>query len=415
MLNQTLKKVITNNYALLFLDIYRGLFMKRLLSLLLVLVLVLLSGCGAKENGSSMFEQSNETENVVNTSLNQSLTDYVGTWSNNGISFEKGGFILDISIEGKEMSFNFSCISSGPDSYTANLSENINLSNINNDIVTIAYEDDGWGNSGTVEITFSGNYILVDFKKVVWDSMANWGFNETTYKLEKNDQAHALITQGSNDYYKDSPITVTPTYDTSKASGILASLGMTEQEFRDSCVALDPQISDKYIGNLHILEETTLNYVESRDLLRNPNQYIGQHFILSENPYHWIICPQCNGTGYYSYAPGSSEYHCSDDVVSILISRKYKDGVHYQQEKNTEELVPITIDGGSRFTNAYGERVFKYESGDVSFLMYDMRDDVYNPNITNDSEVVPYLIFIGASGGNILQFQIISCDVTYEE
>ncbi|MBQ6885545.1 MAG: hypothetical protein IJN56_07435 [Clostridia bacterium] len=360
---------------------------------------MLLSGCGTKENNLSMLEQSNETDDVISTSSKQDFTNYIGTWSDRGISFEKGGFILDVSIDGKEMTLDFSLVSSGHDSYTAELSENISLSDITDNVATIDYEDDGWGNSGTVEITFSSSYILIDFKNVILDSMANWGFYENTYKLEKNEQAHSIITQGSNDYYEDNPVEITPVYDTSKASGILASLGMTEDEFRNSCQALN---HSKY--NYHLSKKTTVPYVEIIDIQRNPNAYIGQHFVFAENPYEELPCKYCHGED-LSEMPKDS---CSHD------GKLHDDGLYYYKQKNTNKLVPYELNGSNRFTNAYGDSVISGASYDI-FLVYDLRDDIYSPTITSDANVIAYMIFDGITSSNMLQFSMISCDVIYND
>lgn len=378
--------------------------MKQVTALLLTVVLAFcLTACRSADNNDSFNSETTSTQVVSQEPEAEEqlgFEEYVGTWSESNISFENGGVILDVSIDDKVMILDFSCISPGPDSYTAEMTKNIVISDIKDNVATINYKDDGWGNSGTVEVVFSENYILLDFKNIIYDDMANWGFDENTYKLEKNEQAHSIITQGSNDYYENNTsVETTPTYDMSKASGILASLGMTEQEFRNSCQALN---HSKY--NYHLSEKTTVPYVEIIDLQRNPNAYIGQHFVFAQNPYEELPCQYCHGED-LSKMPKDS---CSHD------GKLHDDGLYYYKQKNINKLVPYELNGSDRFTNAYGDSVISGASYDI-FLVYDLRDDIYSPTITKDSSVVAYMTFDGITSSNMLQFSMISCDVIYDD
>lgn len=381
--------------------------MKTYICIILSIILVFsLSACGGKETVSES-KQNQGSSSVLSTTEN-SFENYEGMWSESDISFENGGLILEIATNKTKMTIDCSLTSSGPSSRIAEFEKTFKLSKIVNNTVKISYEEDGWGNSGVLELTFSKDYILAEFKEIVADEMANWGFNENTYKLIKNEKAQETLSEGSNEYYEEQSDIIessTPSYDLSKASGILAQKGMTEEEFRDSCQALN---HSKY--HYHLSEKTTVPFVEIVDLQRNPNAYIGQHFVFSENPYREVICPQCDGTGYYNqYSNSSYKSYCSDSDF-----RYRKNGVHYQREKDLSKLVPYELLGRNKTTSVDGYSVLTGTSSDI-FLIYDLRDDIYSPNITSDSTVVAYMIFDGVTSNNMLQFSMISCDVIYDD
>ncbi len=378
--------------------------MKRIIALLLTVVLAFgLTACKSADDKNPSASQITSTQGV---SQEQGFEKYIGTWSESDISFEKGGFILDINVENNSMKLDFQYSSWVPNSYVAELNENINLSNIEDNVLIIAYDEDGWGNSGAVEVVFGDSYIMLDFKNIVYNDMANWGFNEGTYKLIKNDQAHAIIAQGEKEYYENStPVETPPTYDMTKASGILASLGMTEQEFRNSCQALN---HSKY--HYHLDEKTTVPYVEIVDLQRNPNAYIGQHFVFAKNPFEELPCKYCHGED-LTRIP---QKECSHQDIFGNRAKLHDDGLYYYMQDNLNKLVPYELSGRDRFTNAYGESVITGVSYDI-FYVYDVRDDIYSPTITKDSKVVAYMIFDGITSNNMLQFSMISCDVIYDD
>ena len=134
----------------------------------------------------------------------------------------------------------------------AEIKETIKLSDIKDNVVQIDYKDDGWGNSGNFLITFDNDTIVCKFDDIVEDKLANWGFFEDTITMIKDDEAHKKMEYTPEEYEELYPSQ--PTYDMSKASGILASKGMTEDEFRASCQLLKNGNSDKIRATQEILD-----------------------------------------------------------------------------------------------------------------------------------------------------------------
>lgn len=141
-------------------------------------------------------------------------------------------------------------------------------------------------------------------------------------------------------------------YDTSKASGILASLGMTEKEFRNNCQRL---FSNKVqIGTPN---GTELYY---SDLIENPTNYLNSYFAID------------NLSGY--------DFECSFKGVS-------DDGYTYYED---------------------------YDYYNYNAVIFDYRDDVYAPNIIKGDNFTPYVIFkdvrTSSNGDEWLVFWMICAD-----
>ena len=332
--------------------------MKRILSLVLTLtILFTLSACGKEDTASTVDKNTNSKKSTAADNDTSSFSDYVGMWSESDISFEKGGLILKISIEDKEVKFDCSSTSSGPDSQVAEFSKSVELSKIKNNSVEISYDEDGWGNSGVLELTFNDEYILADFKNVVMDEMANWGFYERTYKLVKNDKAQEIITQGSNDYYENNPIEITPTYDTSKASGILAQMGVTEQEFKNNCYMI----------------QYAENGISTHSVEYNDQRY----GIINNDEYVYAMCEYPND----------------------YLGQSYK--------------IIVKV-GSKQFDDEVGKYYYTGILDDFNIRIYDFRDDVFSPNILSGNVICAYCIYsdliLYESGNQGFVFKMISAE-----
>jgi len=125
----------------------------------------------------------------------------------------------------------------------------------------------------------------------------------------------------------------TPNYDMTKASGILASLGVTEEEFKANCQRL--------LSKGVQLSATDGTEVWYGDIVEYPGKYVDKWFVI-------------DNISQYSY-----DFECT-----------YKG---------------ITTDG-----YPYYEDVDYY---DYNALIYDFRDDPYSPNIVSGDDFTPYVIF----------------------
>ena len=354
---------------------------KRVLALLIatVMMLSLLAGCGNSKVESyktmaqgfidsndkaaaiKILEQGvSETDNEELKAMLEELSkvdfsSYIGTWAENGLCWDGGGLTLDVTVENDKMILACALTQAAPASRVAEIQKEINLADIVDSSVEIPYDNDSWGNSGKLKITFAENAITCEFSDIVTDDLAQWGFYEAMYSLIKNDNAHELLTYTQEEYdakYGEPEEPQQPTYDTSKASGILAQLGMTEEAFRASCQLLNNASSD----DVRVTQE----------LLDYPSQYIGQHFTFG----------------------------------------------HYSNEKPSLDYMEVSSKG----TSTDGYTTYTYYPG-YSFedyiKIFDMRDDIYAPTISDGDDIYPYMIFIGVqtiNGTDYLCFQLISVD-----
>jgi len=362
------------------------------------------SACKSKGSSSEIAQTQS-----IESKTEDSFSTYVGMWSEGDVSFDKGGLILEISIENEEMKLACSLTSAGENSRIAEFEKTIKVSSIVKNFVKVPYEEDGWGNSGVLELTFNKDYILADFKDVVMDEMADWGFYENTYKLVKNDKAQQSITDGSNEYYKNQPDTMEPTYDTSKASGILAQAGLTEEEFRDIC---EP-----------------LGYQESFSTSHTPTNYeidYGKDYY-SKNPDKEVIAKAKRS---YKNITGSLLEHYLDkgypyDTFEGYLSRNiyakkgheliydFTDEVFEKMQEFPNEYLGKPYAIHMRVSPREYIGSYKYFSG-TQISINDLRDDTSNPNIMNDGRYLYYVIFNGTFStydGKIgLSFNLISLE-----
>lgn len=161
-----------------------------------------------------------------------------------------------------------------------------------------------------------------------------------------------------NESYNQEYLYQEPVSNTYTASTILANLGMTEQEFRDSCQPL--ALSGVY---KEMLTATALK--------EYPSMYVGQHFFFSTD---W----------HDSDIPG---YHTPASMV-----------VDWKSMSN---------DGYTTYHNFPTNHSFEY------ILLFDCRDDIYSPTISEGEGIYAYMIFLGVqtiNGTDHVCFQLISAD-----
>lgn len=375
---------------------------KRTLALLIALTLIFTTGCGqANVQGDS--DTSVEPNSTDSAEVTFDLTKYdvnVTYWATENTCYVYGGYILEI-VTGGEYGENahlrLTCIQMAPASREAEASAEIPLSEITDNKVSFSFENDGWGHSGNVTLVFLEDSIMFAVENVEYTDSSypeTWGLYENTGTLISRPTLYIDYFDSQEDYdYEDSE-EQEPVYDTSKASGILASLGLTEQEFKDSCIPLDT-------GSIN--SKTTAYYVDCEALLRYPNDYVGQHFVPCNNYHDYLPCQYCDGID------DSCAY--SSDFPPQRYDEK---GKHWVYQSDLTTLVPesfsfynegLSSDGYPRYS-LYIRKPYCY--------IFDMRDDIYSPNIAVDASVVPYLIFLGLTpAGTDLRFAMITCDVTF--
>lgn len=71
--------------------------------------------------------------------------------------------------------------------------------------------------------------------------------------------------------------------------------------------------------------------------------------------------------------------------------------------------IDVDIKGETTDGYVYYENQFLGEN----LILYDLRDDVYSPTISEEDDIIPYMIFVGiqtANGTDYLCFDMISVD-----
>jgi hypothetical protein len=341
---------------------------KRLLSVFLAgaTIIALLSGCnsdsaatsGTPNTSDSVVSQVTETE-IPQVSESPDYEKYAGTWAQEGSNWLAGGITLDVSVDADTISVAYTEITAAPISMEAEVDVSFPIADIKDNAISVDFENDGWGNGGTLGITFLDGEILCDVSNVYYvddDGYSVWEITTQSTALTEMENAHELMYYTMDDYYEmfpeENPENQQDAPNTSTASGILAVLGVTEEEFRANCQPLEPSYAVKQ------------NKLTLRQLREYPSDYIGQWFYTS--------------TGSDNYQPSkigvSSKGTSSDGYVTYVSER-----------------------------SSVGEYM----------LLYDYRDDVYSPTISKNDSIYPYMIFTGVqtiNGIDYICFYLISVD-----
>lgn len=322
--------------------------------LFITIMAVFLSGRSSQDSSPE-----NTPDNASDTSSSVTYDQYAGTWAQEEIGWLYGGVILDISVNADVMNVAYLEVTAAPISDEAEIDISVSLADIQDNRIEADFDNDGWGNAGTLRITFDNDQVLCKISDVHYigeDGAPIWGATETTSVLVRMDSAHELLGYSLDDYYEMFPdenpdnwegngtATMEPGYDTSKASGILANLGLTEEEFRESCTPLQTQSRPYVVNDTQLLDE----------IQSYPAQYSGQFF------------------------------------------RFYKFNVDNKG---------VTDDGYLYYIGVFNGHVAQ---------VFDLRDDAYSPTISKNDVIEAYVIFssvqLNGLGQDVLCFTLISCD-----
>ena len=240
-----------------------------------------------------------------------------------------------LPVSGRPIGFYFP---DGDESRIAIIEQAILTSSIENNTVTVAFSD-SWNSSGTTVITFEEDRIIYELKDVVSGSGA-WGVSEGKYYFVRDDSAEEETGDFDDDFYE---------YEEVKASEILADMGITEDEFRESCTLMHWSSAEGIVGTDQLLEY--------------PENYIGKRLVMGINNY---------------------------------IEKKYERGFIGLDHKRVSE------DAVTYVTTYY----------EFTLVITDLRVDVYSPSITTNDSICPYMIFTGVDPDGSLCFDMISVDIS---
>lgn len=294
----------------------------------LLLCVVVLAGCGKSKSFdiSEYLDTSWESKDIAP----QYYELYLTTYTLEG--YAGIDTFVDLSLCYYQNAGNYS---------VAEVFSTFDVVDFTSNVFSFSFADDGWGNSGDITLTFNKDSIDVSVSNLQWSSTGEWGFSEDSFTLYKSSD----VSDGQS-----SPSDGEQVYDTSTASGILASMGMTEQEFRDSCLSLEQVHTTTFENQTAIL---------AGDILNNPSQYYGLAF----KPYS----------------------HYGPDCCKIDAKGMSDDGY-----------------------------IFYEDSSGPNYLIFDFRDDPYVPTLSEGELFVPYMIFTDfrtdSWGDDWLVFWMLSMD-----
>lgn len=247
------------------------------------------------------------------------LSLFEGSWAEENIGWLNGGMILDVFPNGDGADICLNLVEEAPFNSIAEAWIDIENTNIINGEFSAEFED-SWGTTGTVHLCFTTESITCEITDISFPEDTWWGMCEGLYTLFLNNDAYESLNYTMEEFYEEFPELIpeetTPTYDTSKASGILAEMGMTEEEFRAACQPL-------------ALYGTNVGLTTLSDLIEYPGNYVGQLFYFSKDNYEGrqfqVADKGILNDGSTAYMCKSNEYFivfdCRDDVYSPTISK----------------------------------------------------------------------------------------------
>ncbi len=303
-----------------------------------------------EEKTATETEKDAETDTNDNTDAEQQVFDiskYVSTvtyWATEGMDWVYGGYALGIYISETSPDnayFEFSYLQGAPSSRNAVASAEIPLSEITSNEVPFGFENDGWGHSGNVTLIFADDSISFVVSDVVYTDPScpeMWGFYDVSGSLISNPTIYDDLYYTEEEYEalfgEPEQMPQEPTYDTSRASGILASFGLTEDEFKNSCQPLQKE-EKANIG-------TIVSY--NSDLLQSMRDYPSDY---------------ANGCYQFLYFTvdnkfiSSDGYPCYVDESRNIRIYDYRDDVNYPTISMNNKIEAYAIFRGMQ-TNASG-------------------------------------------------------------
>ena len=277
--------------------------------------------------------------NLEATAPGTDYSQYAGTWASSGVGWIHGGQILDIAVSGDTMTATFEHIAPAPTSQLAEVSVTIPLSNISNGTATATFDNDGWGQTGTMTLTFTESGIICDMKDVLGgEPYSTWGILEETYLLVRDDGAHEKMIYDMDAYYEMFPEEdfrqAPATEPTATAPGLPADSNKTPNDGTAGTVdtpalpegaqyvsKLEEYVADPTSLDLTLGREsdyTSLSLGRQRNMLDYPLDYIGTKAI-----FPWPLKVLSSGetqNGYRYYAVNEMDNSIAEgDKLDVML------------------------------------------------------------------------------------------------
>lgn len=204
------------------------------------------------------------------------LSPYFGTWAEEGVHWTGDSMITDIYLEKGKVFCELTYTQAAPQSRIASTVVEITGENVENNIFTGTFENDGWGNEGTVSLAFLGEEMTVTFSQLVntGEFTPSWGFYETTFSLIRDDSAHDKLSY-TMDMYNAHQRLENQYSDDTDYSGGENQLGSGYFDLGgiryDDIAGMLPVSMDQIMNDL-VLEEINYDYVNQ---VKTPCEILG--------------------------------------------------------------------------------------------------------------------------------------------
>lgn len=129
-------------------------------------------------------------------------SQYVGSWSNGDIDWAYGGEVLTIEINDDIMWVSYKNQQGAGQDRLAWINQEVSIYDIKDNQLSLSFDNDGWGNAGTISLDFSKDKINVDVGISQYATLPVWGVVEGTTALTRNDNANEQLKYTLSDYYQ---------------------------------------------------------------------------------------------------------------------------------------------------------------------------------------------------------------------
>jgi hypothetical protein len=293
------------------------------------------------------------TQSTVPNEDTFDLSPFAGIWSEEGFGWLYGGMMLEISPQNEHFSITIYYYQGAPTSRRADVCIEITDSDIIDGTFSASFED-SWCNTGTMTIQFESDRIVCQITNMNNSEDAMWGMSDGWFSLYPNQNAFESLNYTMEEYYAEFPEydsgNQEPTYTTSKASDILAGMGISEEDFRLHCQPLKRDIASN--------DSLIIN-----DLRDYPAMYTNELFTFVDT---------------------------LNKPLSVRVSAK-----------------GVSSDGYTTYI------IYPNQEWQGNILLFDMRDDIYYPTISIGDHIYPYMIYTGIqtiNGYDYVCFLLISVD-----
>ncbi len=269
----------------------------------LIAILFLISGCGENETvDSGVLSETAVSDN--------DFAEYVGVWAEKDLASMECGAILDLTLEDNYMNIAYNYVqsySAGIESYIAIVTAQVDVAQIVNNTMTVSFDDDAYGHSGTLIIKLvDPNTIICTVEGLTYQGAGPevWGLYEGDFVLTPTPDAITSMGQGVNSYddYDDGEDAVANT-------DSVFAMKVTAEQNTQSYMSISKLIRNPYDyvdGNIYRFTGTVL-YID-RDQAVSHGLMQAADSIIAFYSYGWLDAVEGDTLVLYGRVVGPADY-----------------------------------------------------------------------------------------------------------